>query len=212
MAHAWKACWVQALGGSNPPFSAFEMAGGGAREAGSSPAISCLATEHENPAGGAPSSSPRRDRACEAASRRLDGESNPPFSAFSGHDPRSGACRSYLYIARFSRMEPLSRTTAATIDVLRVLAESPDPSWGLLVIKSSGRPAGTVYPILERLESLGWVTSSWDSDDSRSGPRRRYYELTEEGGAAASSAIEEFAARSRVATPARNIAARAVTA
>src|SRR5690606_31254725 len=22
MAHAWKACWVQALGGSNPPFSA----------------------------------------------------------------------------------------------------------------------------------------------------------------------------------------------
>jgi DNA-binding MarR family transcriptional regulator len=109
-------------------------------------------------------------------------------------------------------MEPLSRTTAATIDVLRVLTESPDPSWGLLVIKSSGRPAGTVYPILERLESLGWVTSSWDSDDSRSGPRRRYYELTEEGGTAASSAIEEFAARSLVARPARNIAARAVTA
>ena len=22
MAHAWKACWVKALGGSNPPFSA----------------------------------------------------------------------------------------------------------------------------------------------------------------------------------------------
>jgi PadR family transcriptional regulator PadR len=109
-------------------------------------------------------------------------------------------------------MEPLSRTTAATIDVLRVLAESPAPSWGLLVIKSSGRPAGTVYPILERLESLGWVTSSWDSDDSRPGPRRRYYELTEEGGTAASSAIEEFAAGSRVATPARNIADREVMA
>ena len=133
---------------------------------------------------------------------------NFPF----GHDPRSGARGRYLYIARVSGMEPLSRTTAATIDVLRVLAESPDPSWGLLVIKSSGRPAGTVYPILERLESLGWVTSSWDSDDSRSGPRRRYYELTEEGGTAASSAIEAFAARSRVATPARNIAARAVMA
>ena len=25
MAHAWKACWVQALGGSNPPFSAAEQ-------------------------------------------------------------------------------------------------------------------------------------------------------------------------------------------
>ena len=25
MAHAWKACWVKALGGSNPPSSAFEV-------------------------------------------------------------------------------------------------------------------------------------------------------------------------------------------
>jgi PadR family transcriptional regulator PadR len=107
-------------------------------------------------------------------------------------------------------MEPLSRVTAATIDVLRVLAESRDPCWGLRVIKSSGRPAGTVYPILERLESLGWMTSSWDSDDVRSGPRRRYYELTEEGGSAASHAIEEFAGRS--AKPARRAGTQAVTA
>ncbi|MCU1509579.1 MAG: PadR family transcriptional regulator [Glaciihabitans sp.] len=109
-------------------------------------------------------------------------------------------------------MEPLSRVTAATIDVLRVLAQSQDPCWGLLVIKSSNRPAGTVYPILERLESLGWVTSSWDSDDSRSGPRRRYYELTEDGGAAASAAIEEFARRARPARPARAVVTREVTA
>jgi PadR family transcriptional regulator, regulatory protein PadR len=109
-------------------------------------------------------------------------------------------------------MEQLSRVTAATIDVLRVLTESQDACWGLLVIKSSHRPAGTVYPILERLESLGWVTSSWDSDDSRSGPRRRYYELTEEGGTAASAAIGEFASRSRPVAPARVVTVREVLA
>lgn len=89
-------------------------------------------------------------------------------------------------------MEPLSRITAATIDVLTVLDDTEGACWGLLVIKSSGRPAGSVYPILERLEQAGWVTSSWEADDARSGPRRRYYKLTEEGGSAARSAISEF--------------------
>jgi hypothetical protein len=108
-------------------------------------------------------------------------------------------------------MDRLSRVTAATIDVLRVLDESSGPCWGLLVIKSSGRPAGSVYPILERLESIGWATSSWDADDSRSGPRRRYYELTEGGAAAASVAIAEFALRERLATAPRFITPMAVT-
>ncbi len=93
-------------------------------------------------------------------------------------------------------MEPLSRVTPATIDVLTVLVSSREPTWGLLVIKSSGRPAGTVYPILERLERLGWLTSDWEADDSRPGPRRRLYELTADGAVAARSAVTEFAARS----------------
>lgn len=92
-------------------------------------------------------------------------------------------------------MEPLSRITAATVDVLRVLDAAADPVWGLLVIKQSGRPAGSVYPILERLESAGWVTSNWEDDDARSGPRRRYYELTEAGGAAAKGAIAKLGAK-----------------
>ena len=92
-------------------------------------------------------------------------------------------------------MKPLSRITAATIDVLSVLSASTEPSWGLAVIKASGRPAGSVYPILERLETSGWATSSWEEDDERTGPRRRYYELTAEGAAAARSAIASFRAR-----------------
>lgn len=96
-------------------------------------------------------------------------------------------------------MEPLSRITAATVDVLTVLDAPGEPLWGLLVIKQSGRPAGTVYPILERLEAAGWVTSQWESDDARTGPRRRYYELTEDGGAAAKRTIAAFTATSRQA-------------
>lgn len=92
-------------------------------------------------------------------------------------------------------MKPLSRVTAATVDVLSVLVSTGEPAWGLLVIKNSGRPAGSVYPILERLESSGWVTSHWEEEPERSGPRRRYYELTAEGAPAARSAVAAFHAR-----------------
>jgi PadR family transcriptional regulator PadR len=91
-------------------------------------------------------------------------------------------------------MEPLSRITAATVAVLEVLSQTDDPCWGLLIIKSSGKPAGSVYPILERLESAGWVTSSWEDDAARSGPRRRYYELTPGGASAAAAAIRKVRA------------------
>ena len=111
-------------------------------------------------------------------------------------------------------MQPLSRITPATVDVLSVLVDTGEPAWGLLVIKSSGRPAGSVYPILERLESSGWVSSSWEADDSRPGPRRRYYELTDDGAIAARTAIAAFAARTAPAarpTP-RSATARVVGA
>jgi PadR family transcriptional regulator PadR len=102
-------------------------------------------------------------------------------------------------------MEQLSRVTGATIAVLAALIEHGEPCWGLAVIKASGRPAGSVYPILERLETAGWITSNWEADTARSGPRRRYYELTDEGALAARTAIASFRPReataTRVATP-----------
>jgi len=97
-------------------------------------------------------------------------------------------------------MKPLSRITPATIDVLTVLTASAEPCWGLLIIKSSGRPAGSVYPILERLEQSGWLTSQWEEDDARTGPRRRYYELTAEGAVAARSAVADFARKRPAST------------
>lgn len=75
----------------------------------------------------------------------------------------------------------LRRVTPATLDVLAALLDDDGPVWGMKVIKDSGRLAGTVYPILGRLESDCWVTSRWDDDESRHGPRRRYYELSSRG-------------------------------
>lgn len=106
-------------------------------------------------------------------------------------------------------MEQLTRITGATIAVLAALVEADEPCWGLALIKSTGKPAGSVYPILERLESAGWVSSQWEEDASRPGPRRRYYQLTEEGGSAARTAVSKFNARDLATT--RAAAPRAAT-
>lgn len=103
-------------------------------------------------------------------------------------------------------MEPLVRVTNATVSVLDALLEHPDGVWGLLVIKRSGRPAGTVYPILDRLERSGWVASRWEEHNDRSGPRRRYYRLTDDGAAAARDVVNAFrvqpdAMRAPIASP-----------
>jgi predicted transcriptional regulator len=92
-------------------------------------------------------------------------------------------------------MEQLTRVTGATIAVLSALVDADEPCWGLALIKKSGRPAGSVYPILERLETAGWVSSQWEQDVARSGPRRRYYQLTDDGASAARVAITKFTAR-----------------
>lgn len=93
-------------------------------------------------------------------------------------------------------MQPLSRLTPATADVLAELLTATAPVWGLQIIKRSGRPAGSVYPILERLERSGWVTSSWEDAVERSGPRRRLYRLTAEGTVAARDAVTRAASQS----------------
>lgn len=100
-------------------------------------------------------------------------------------------------------MEPLTRITAATVDVLISLIGGGETGiWGLAIVRQSSRLPGTVYPILERLERAGWVRSEWESDTERTGPRRRLYELTEGGLGAARATISSFAERSK-ASPAR---------
>jgi PadR family transcriptional regulator PadR len=44
---------------------------------------------------------------------------------------------------------------------------------------------GTLYPLLSRLRTRGWVESTWQ--ESTSGPPRRYYQATPQGAAALAS-------------------------
>jgi len=93
-------------------------------------------------------------------------------------------------------VEPLQRIGKATVDVLEVLLGTDEPRWGLEIIKLTGRPSGSVYPLLDRLERAGWVTSSWDDDAERRGPRRRMYLLTPEGAVEARRVVARASASS----------------
>lgn len=71
--------------------------------------------------------------------------------------------------------------TRQTLKVLSVLMEDlEEQHYGFELMKRTGLPTGTVYPILTRLEGDGWVTSAWeDIDPSVEGRRpRRYYHIT----------------------------------
>ena len=77
----------------------------------------------------------------------------------------------------------LTRTTRAVLEVLRDGFE--DDLWGLRVCRLAELPSGTVYPLLTRLEDLGWVETRWEDvgegAERASGPRRRFYRLTPDG-------------------------------
>jgi len=81
-----------------------------------------------------------------------------------------------------------------------LLADPAAERYGLQLCEETGLASGTIYPIVARLEQLGWVESSWE-DPSRhvteGRPRRRYYRLT---GAGAGHARQALA---RVSRPGR---------
>jgi PadR family transcriptional regulator len=83
--------------------------------------------------------------------------------------------------------------TLQTQLVLRaMLAEPSAKRYGLQLRDETGLPSGTIYPILARLEKLGWVASSWEDPVqhiAEGRPRRRYYWLTDEGAERARDAL-----------------------
>jgi PadR family transcriptional regulator, regulatory protein PadR len=85
------------------------------------------------------------------------------------------------------------RMTLQTQLVLRaMLADPAAERYGLQLCEQTGLPSGTIYPIVARLEQLGWVESSWEDPAehvARGRPRRRYYRLTEEGAEQARAAL-----------------------
>ena len=79
--------------------------------------------------------------------------------------------------------------------LLAVLAERPDHGYALsqrLARLSGGElsvPEGSLYPALQRLERVGFVTSTWAPTDGR---RRRVYSLSETGRRRATEAAQEW--------------------
>jgi PadR family transcriptional regulator PadR len=87
----------------------------------------------------------------------------------------------------------------STLQVLSIFLEDPaKPQYGLAIAERTGSPTGTIYPILRRLEDLGWLESSVENIDARVAGRspRRLYGLT---------GLGETAARRQLTTARRGL-------
>ena len=94
------------------------------------------------------------------------------------------------------------RVTDATLDVLEVLLGPDDELYGLKIAKAIDRPTGSVFPILARLEQMGWAVSAWETTEpSARGARRRFYRLSPEGVAGARAVLAERRGGRRVPVP-----------
>ena len=77
--------------------------------------------------------------------------------------------------------------------VLKVFLEDPDqPRYGFELMKLTGMASGSLYPMLARLESAGWLTRGKEDIDQRAAgrPARTNYTIT---GAAVSTARVQLA-------------------
>ncbi|MBQ1045051.1 PadR family transcriptional regulator [Micromonospora sp. C72] len=87
-----------------------------------------------------------------------------------------------------------------TIPVVKVhsalLAEPEAPRYGLDLMRLTGLPSGTLYPVLHRLQAAGWLAADWEDVDpvAAGRPARRYYHLTGEGVRSARLAVAELRA------------------
>lgn len=94
------------------------------------------------------------------------------------------------------------RLTYPTALVLHALARGH--AYGFDIIDVTGLRAGTVYPILRRLDAEGFVRSSWEragAPEAEGRPPRRNYRMTPEGQQAAREALDRYPALSRLLLP-----------
>jgi DNA-binding PadR family transcriptional regulator len=103
------------------------------------------------------------------------------------------------------------RITLSVVSVLRCFLQDPDRArYGYELTRAAGVPAGTLYPILDRLHKEGWLRDGWEEiDPAEAGrPARRHYRLTDCGLAQASAVVagihaqtEPAALRARLLRP-----------
>ena len=91
-----------------------------------------------------------------------------------------------------------------TRQVLLEMMDAPaEETYGFELVKKTGLPSGTVYPILRRFEDQGWVAARAEVIDPHARrPRHRiYYQLTPEGRSTARQAIGDHKAMLRSLSP-----------
>src|SRR4051794_37086982 len=99
-----------------------------------------------------------------------------------------------------TRMSEQLRITVPVAKVLAaVLGDPHGDHYGLELIKATGLPSGTLYPILLRLERAGWVQSRWEDIDPVQArrPARRFYQLTADGAVRARASLARLHEQTR---------------
>jgi PadR family transcriptional regulator, regulatory protein PadR len=79
------------------------------------------------------------------------------------------------------------------VSILHAVADGN--RFGFEIMDTTGLTSGTVYPALDKLESLGYLTSEWEDKkiarrDKR--PPRRYFDLTAAGATALANALQRY--------------------
>ena len=95
-------------------------------------------------------------------------------------------------------MDSRPRLTTGVVTVLAAFLDDPDSDrYGLDLMRATGHPSGTLYPILLRLQNAGWVEAYWEEiDPVQAGrPARRYYRLTPDGRASAYTEVAALQAQ-----------------
>lgn len=90
------------------------------------------------------------------------------------------------------------RMTKPTLRLLEVMLGDPAREWyGLELMDVASLTSGTVYPLLHRLESDGWLSSAREavSPVEIGRPRRRLYRLTATGEKAARTVVRSRSVR-----------------
>lgn len=85
--------------------------------------------------------------------------------------------------------------------VIKAFLEDPQQArYGFELMRLTGQPSGTLYPILAKLEHAGWLTGGKEEIDPKAEgrPPRRFYKIT---GAAVPAARTQLAALSEQYRP-----------
>jgi len=74
------------------------------------------------------------------------------------------------------------RSSRQTLDILEALLERPSQwHYGYAISRQTSVPSGTLYPILMRLDKLGWLETKWEESVPQGRPPRHLYRLTGNG-------------------------------